>query len=372
LRKIAIGMMALALVAAAQPAHADPVSSTYQIDAAHDGSVTFSMPFGPPLKKRWSRDLGGPVSFPLVVGKLVIVLAGGPVGGHIVAMDIATGKIVWQKLINGDFDTSYIASDGGLLFVTTSDGPLQAYTAATGAPLWSRQLPGQFYFNFLPIAVDGVVYTEGAFIGTTLYKVLEPSGAIAWADLFEAGGFGATYGVGRIYFPDMYNVSAVAPTTGKLIWQYDGGGGIAAYYKNMLYVPDGNTSGSGGIEFNVKIGRVVDQFFGGLPAFYGNAAFSISGKSLIATNITTGNIVWTYRPTEKVSLPPIAINGMIYTLSDAGTLFVNGAVAGMLRQSIHIGRGSATAQNTAPSSGLGAGQGMLFVPSGTLLAAFGP
>src|SRR6185312_10226144 len=99
----------------------------------------------PPLKQRWSVDFGGPVSYPVVAGNLVIVVANGPFGTHLAAFDISTGKPVWQKLINGIFSGSigapYLAYDNGRLFLITAEGPLQAFNAATGRALWLTRLP---------------------------------------------------------------------------------------------------------------------------------------------------------------------------------------------------------------------------------------
>jgi len=134
----------LALVLAmllAQSALAGTASTTFQVDAAHDGIVNFSKPFAPPLKKKWSINLQGPVSYPVVSGGMVIVVTAGPVGTRLVAINEGTGKIGWQKLIDGTGNGGFIASDGDKLFLTTFSGPFQAFDGATGRPLWSTQLP---------------------------------------------------------------------------------------------------------------------------------------------------------------------------------------------------------------------------------------
>jgi outer membrane protein assembly factor BamB len=353
----------------------DSVSSTYQIDPAHDGAVTFSKPFAPPLKMLWSVDLGGPISYPVVVGNLVIVIADGPIGTHVVALNTATGKPVWQKIISGDFSSSYIASDNGMLFLTTFNGPFQAFNAATGKSLWSAQLPDQLFFDFVPVAADGYVYTGGDESGTDVYKLNESTGAVVWKHTLIGGGRGPTLGDGKVFLPMPCNVPAFDAVTGRQIWYFydgcDGGGGeVAAYFHGLLYAPDVNIGS--GVVLNGHTGKSVGSLSGHIPAFYKLSSYGISGSSLVATSISTGNLKWFFTRKDTFSNPPIVINGNVYTLSDQGNLYVNGGQKGGLLQSFKIGLGSESSIAQGPSSGLGAGNGMLFVPSGSKLAAFSP
>src|SRR5271155_2099222 len=124
-------------LAFAQGAGAATASTTFQVDPAHDGIITFSKPFAPPLKMKWSINLQGTISYPIVSDSLVIVLTTGPVGTRMVAINAATGKITWQKLVDGTGGGAFIASDNGRLFLATAAGPFQAFDAATGHSLWS-------------------------------------------------------------------------------------------------------------------------------------------------------------------------------------------------------------------------------------------
>jgi len=356
------------------PAHAATGSSTYQVDPAHDGSITFPTRFEPPLKKRWSVDLGGPVSYPVVAGNLAFVVAGGAVGAHIVAFNIQTGKTLWQRLVNGDYASSYLAYDNGRLFVSSDNSPLQALDTATGRLLWSVDLG--ISFGFVPVASNGFVYAAGSNGGALAYGLLERNGAVYWGREFVSGGLGATLGPQYLYFPIPCDVPAMNPITGRVAWNYYGGcsgpaGAVAAYYRNVLYVPNSDNPAGGGMTFNASTGRTLDGYFGGLPAFYAFQDYSISGQSLVATNIVTGNITWNTIPKTAVSLPPIVVNGNVYTLSNSGFVYVNNGVTGKLLQTLTVGLGTAKQPNAAPFSGLGFGSGVLLVPSGTVLAGFG-
>jgi len=367
--------LAIMLLSSASPA--DPVasaSSAFQADAAHDGAITFPTPFVAPLKKLWSVDFGGQVSYPIVAGNLVIVIASGPLGVEMAAMDVDSGKTIWRKLIDGGFGTSYLAYDAGRLFLMTDQGPLRAYKSANGIALWSTTLPNELDFNYVPVAANGFVYAGGQESGVDIYQVDEASGLYQWAREFNAGGQGATVGGGRVFFPTPCEIPALSPSAGKVLWDYYTGctleiGVISAYYQGALYTP-GQFS-SGGLIFDAVTGRPIGSSNGGIPAFAGSFGYQIAGQSIVATNVSTNNIRWHYTPGTPLSLPPITINGDVYTLSNDGNLYINDGNNGRLKQHIHVGLGSATQQNGAPASGLGAGQSRLFVPSGSLLVAYG-
>lgn len=354
---------------------AGTVSTTFQVDPAHDGIVTFSKPFAPPLKKKWSINLGGMISYPVVSGSLVIVITTGPVGTRMVAISTATGKIAWQKLVDGSGGEPFMAADEGKLFVATAAGPFQAFDAATGHPLWSRQLPDQLYFNLIPVAAYGYVYTLGDESGTDIYALDEATGAVRWEHLVIAGGLSPTLGDHKAYLPIPCNATAYKPNGGAQIWNYaggceGGGGAIAPYYRQRLYLT--STNYTSGIILDTATGKSVGTFPGTAPTFIGSTAYTISGSSLAATNMNTGNLRWSFTPKDTLPLPSIVINGNIYTLSNRGTLYVNAGSNGQLIQSIFVGLGGAPATFQTYITGLGAGNDLLFVPSGNVLAAFGP
>jgi hypothetical protein len=182
-------------------AQVDVTSSTFQIDAAHDGLVRFSKPFSPPLEMRWSVNLGGPISYPVVNGSLVTVLTTGPVGTLLITLNAANGKIVWRKIVEGDDTSDYLAADNGKIFLTTFGGPFQAFDAATGRPLWSNQLPGEAFFNYVPIVSGGYLYAGGDFSGTIVYQLNESTGAVRWRHELAAGGVGPTAGDSKVLMP---------------------------------------------------------------------------------------------------------------------------------------------------------------------------
>jgi hypothetical protein len=146
----------------------------------------------------WVRGLAaapeGPNEAYCGVGWTAPVIAGGRVyaaqSGRIVVHDLATGALVWQRDLAGGTLESLLqvhAVTGGRVFVrdvfcSDSDpsGPVRAFDAATGAPLWSTTMDG---LGGLAVSGDRVIavgYGPGA--GNTVLRVLSAStGAVVWA-----------------------------------------------------------------------------------------------------------------------------------------------------------------------------------------------
>ena len=80
--------------------------------------------------------------------------------GDIVALNQATGKIVWDhKLNQSPYGAASLTND--VLFTTTFDGKLWALSTKTGKALWSAQLPAN---TNTPVAIAGnTVITAGSF-----------------------------------------------------------------------------------------------------------------------------------------------------------------------------------------------------------------
>ena len=160
----------------------------YQIDAAHSGAQFDSVT--PPLTQRWSRDLGGQISYPLIAGGRIFVTVSNPStnGSTLYALDEVNGASIWGPVdLGGSRPWSNAAYDAGRVFAVNFDGLLRAFDAASGALLWSKQLPGQHHFDSPPTASGGVVYVVGAGFGVTLYAVDEQDGAVNWSALLFSG-----------------------------------------------------------------------------------------------------------------------------------------------------------------------------------------
>ena len=66
------------------------------------------------------------------------------IGGHVAAIDRATGTELWRRKLRSAASFTTIHYDGTYLFAATS-GHLYCLDPATGEPLWHNNLPGLGY-----------------------------------------------------------------------------------------------------------------------------------------------------------------------------------------------------------------------------------
>jgi outer membrane protein assembly factor BamB len=352
---------------------------TYQISVSHDGCSSDST-IVPPLTQRWSRDFAGPVSYPLIAdGRVFVTVADIPDFGYgttLYALDQATGATVWSQTISGTYYWSNAAYDAGRVFVVNFDGLLRAFDAASGAPTWAVQLPGQYAFSSPPTADGGVVYTGGAGSGGTLYAVSESDGAVLWTQPVSNGdqsspALSATdvfvsYACGLVYAFDR--------TSGQLRWFNDGpcsggGGKTAVYHADRVYSRDffGNEI------LDASTGRLLGTFQAGpAPAFAGKTGLFLNGSTLQATS--GRRTLWTFSGDGGLVTAPIVVGSTVYVGSSSGMLYGLDLRRGVVVWSTNVGAGipGPDEQNVSqPLTGLGAGQGLLVVPAGNRLAAYG-
>ena len=356
----------------------------YQINPAHSGKMASptGAPLAPPLTLSWSRNLGGPISYPLIAEGMVFVTVGnnGGYGTQIFALDLLSGDIVYQKPVAGTYFWSNAAYDAERIFVVNFDGLLQAFTAVNGVPAWSNKLPDQYAFSSPPTAAHGRVFVGGAGSGGTLYSVNEKSGALEWtASVANGDNSSPALGDGGVYVSYPCQVYKFGPKTGSALWHYnggcDGGGGkTAVYHNDRLYVRD--SVGSGDLVFDAGTGGIVGGFSArAAPALFGRHGFELIGSTLYAVSLDTGNARWTFAGDGGLTTAPIVFGKAVFVGSDSGELYMLDPMTGAVEWSTNVGSpipGPDEQNVSQPLTGLGAGQGTLVVPAGSQISAYVP
>lgn len=383
--------MFLDLAVSAQTVATD-VAVTYQINAQHTGFIT-TPSLSPPLKVKWSVDLGATASYALIAEGKVFVLAGPDSNGkvNLYALDAQSGNALWGPIDipQGAYWWAAAAYDNGKVFVVPNtvsgltNGVMYAFDANDGHTIWTSILPGQYFFTAPPTARNGIVYTSGAGTGGTIYAVRETDGVLLWnGSVMNGDNSSPVVTAAGVYVsyvcPQTYKF---APTTGKLIWHYsgpcEGGGGATPVFSNSrLYVRDwSSSSGHNGDILNSTTGAIVGNFDSDFaPAVSGGTVIYVKTSGLKAVNIKTGNTVWAAVPAngDTYSTPPIVVNGTVYVGSASGNLLGYKSTTGKSVVSINMGypiSAPETGSVGSPESGLSAGQGVLVVPAGTHVIA---
>jgi outer membrane protein assembly factor BamB len=335
-----------------------------------------------PVSPAWSVTLNGPVSYPLIAGGKVFVTTAGigtGYGTQLFALDEQTGNVVWGPVaITGTYNWSGLAYDQGMVFVINYDGLLQSFNAATGVAGWSTQLPGQSAFSSPPTAVNGIVYVGGAGSGGTVYAADESNGSVLWTSSVMNGDHSSpavsSDGVFVSYPCQVYKFD---PITGSSLWHYSGpceggGGKTPAYANGLLYVRDPG-EGSDKI-FDASIGTMVGTFTATpIPALSAQTGFFQSAGTLQGIDLTTHNVLWSFTGDGFLVSAPIVINQTVFVGSSSGNVYAVDSTTGAKMWSGAAGStiSGPDEQNVSqPLTGLGAGEGYLIVPAGSVLTAW--
>jgi outer membrane protein assembly factor BamB len=349
----------------------------YQLNATHTGGHDdAALPSS--LGTLWSRDMGGNVSYPLIVGDIVYAAVAHTqtYGSALYAVDRTTGEDVWGPIeLGGTYFIAGLAYDAGAVFAINYDGILQAFNAQTGARRWTVDLPGQYAFTSPPTARNGVVYTGGAGSGGTVYAVSQQNGSVLWTASVANGDHSApTVSDDGVYVsyacPHVYRL---APATGAEQWHYapgcSGGGGKTTVLSNgRLYVRD-----TSGLVFNAATGGLLGTFSSSTaPAFKDGRGFFVVDGRLEARNEATGALLWRHGNSGMTSAP-IVVNDSVFIGDNMGGVHRFDVASGDWQWS---GNGGAPVShpdehNAWMLAGLAEGRGVVAVSATTRLTVFG-
>jgi len=355
-------------------------SVAYQVDVAHTGNQPASA-LTPPLAQAWAVDLGGRVSYPLVVDGRVFVTVGNTsaYGTKLEALDLTTGMPVWGPIdIGGTYYWSNAAYDAGRIYVINFDGLMTAFDAASGSTIWTRQMPGQYAFSSPPTAAGGMVFVGGAGVGGTVYGVDGATGQVLWTAGVENGDHSSpALSAGAVYVSyACVQADAFAPLDGTRLWHHNGGcegggGDTTVLYQGRLWARDWATSN---LVLDAATGNEIASFSASaIPAFAGTRGFFLVGSTLQALDANTRTVLWTFPGDGMLASPPLVVNSRVYIGSSAGQLYAIDPATGDQTWSDKLAWGVSASDEfnvTGPLAGMGAGGDSLLVPADTHLVCY--
>ncbi len=290
----------------------------------------------------WSTPTPAPIVATAAVTGAGVVFAG-DYDGTLYALDGSTGTILWT----GDggsqfFDPNDIAISHGVVYTTTRNGPLSAWSAAgcgatTCQPLWMGDTAGA---SSGPAVGDGTVFVPShtgdldAFPAHGCGKAIcEPSwagiGLTAGADFGSVAVAGNFAYAGNQYSPYVY-VYRTAGCRASLCnarWSYPvGGGGIGP---GAIAIAGGRAivGGSDGIDSfatGCPAGRVCQAIWRNTS--YPNAkiivangvVYAAASTSLVAADAAGGKALWTSTLTAPYGEGPTVADGMLFVADTFG------------------------------------------------------
>jgi outer membrane protein assembly factor BamB len=362
----------------------------FQMTPGHTGYSPDKV--GPTWTRAWSKNLGAPLSFPLIVGGNVYVIGLNVIPSQqspessLYSLNARTGSVNWQvAIVSGSFtqygnapESAYgnmpgLAYDDGDLFTVTSnpmgpDGVMSAYKASTGALMWSRPLAPQWTFG-PPTALDGMVYTSGSGDSATVYGVLAATGIVAWSTKLVLGG---TFSIPAVSASGVYvsypgqEIYDLSPSTGDGIWKHSngtsGGGGATPVLAGSYLLTQDQLYGN--LVLDASTGKVLNGGFdaGPTPAATHDVLFAEAGGHLQAQTISNGLIKWTFQGDGRLDTSPIVVNHTVYEGSASGMLYAVSSTTGAQQWTADLPAGI--------TGNIAEGDGYLVVPASNILTVF--
>lgn len=347
---------------------AESAATTYQINAAHDGEQPCDT-VRLPLEPRWSRNVGGEMSYPVAADGRVFVAVRlreqSSYGATILALSAEDGSTLWGPIrLDGPYWWAGLAYGEGRVVASGFDGPLTAFDAASGAVLWTA--PIGVLLSSEPTVFDGRVYVSGAGAfdlrtGSLLWRMLTSSDHSAPA-LSEEGVF--------VSFACNY-AQSFDRITGMQRWIHSescsgGGGRTVALRAGRVYTRDffGNRL------LDSATGAVVGEHPATLiPSFSDGVGYFAHPQGLIARDESTGVVRWSF-PSNEITAAPIVVGPHVIVGTQSHLLVLDKSTGAQLGSSRVPVSGPDEHNVAVPVAGLSAAGGRLFVPSGDALIAF--
>ena len=347
----------------------------FQINPAHTGAINFRN-VSLPASSKWSVDVGGQPSYALIAQGKVFVTVRLFRDAKLVALDQATGAVVWGPMDIAGFANA--AYDGGVLFVIADTYPgstLQAIDAATGALKWTVPIGANFASP--PTAAQGVVIASSTVGYGTLHAFNQADGILAWTQAVNGLGMSApAISADAVYIAIECRISAFRPTTGKPIWSSGtgctGGGGATPVVANgVLYTSDLLSTGFSGIMYNAATGAFLGIDMGDhTPAIGAQTGYFLQNHTLRGVSLNSNTVLWTFAGDGQLSTSPIVVNQFVFVGSASGNLYALNAATWEQVWQQNMGAPIDANMSSIPYSGLSAGDGILVVPAGNSVTAY--
>lgn len=276
----------------------------------------------PPFKVVWSRGIGTLIEFPAVVSRGVAYI--GNYKGHIYALNMRNGKVVWRYKPRSGKMASSPAIVGDDVVVHGMDGVVRVLDRRNGRLRWSKRIGSPIESS--PIVSGGLDFF-GAWNGR-VYALDLKSRRLRWT---YRTGYKITSSAsidGKTLFIGDYGgrLHALATRTGKRRWVSSVNGrvyGTPAVAAGRVFVPSstGNSltafTTGGRYLWRVRSGGYVYSS----PAVWAGRVFfgSYSGR-FYSVSASSGRVLWSVAAGGPVSGAAVVVAGVAYAGSTWGRI----------------------------------------------------
>ena len=314
--------------------------------------------------RAWQLKVGEGHSSPVVSGPRAFVLARWGDEDVVTAVDVQSGKQVWQQRYAAPYQVNPAAAShgkgpkstpvvsGGRLFTLGVNGTLSAFDAATGKVVWRKQFAKEFDAAtpdfgaaMSPVVDNGLLIVHAGGNKTGALMALDAvTGAPKWqwtgGSPAYASPIVATIGTTRqVITQSRSHVVGVNAATGALLWQIPF---TTAYDQNVVTpVIAGNVLIYSGLDKPLAAVRLLSKagkwtpeplwqndalpMFMSSPVVSGQRVFGLTHKNkgqFFCADLATGKALWTTRGREGENAALIVAGGLLLATTTEAELVV--------------------------------------------------
>ncbi len=333
---------------------------------SRDGTVTsFTQPEAWPanLTQRWKVAVGDGYATPIVVGDRLYVFSRQGDNEVMMALEAATGKILWQSagypaiftmnssaVRHGPGPKSTPVYANGKLYAIGMTGTVTAFDAANGRVLWQKPgtadlLPMWTSHSFSPLIEGGlVIFHVGGHNQGALTAYDANTGDVKWSWSGDGPGYGSPLlvnlgGTRQIVAQTQGKLVGVDVRTGALLWEHPF---ASSNFTNSLtpvrygdsFIVSNNSKPATAISVTRRDGQWVSQVAWENPdvpmrmsngVIVGDTFFSLSTRNsgqYFTLDAKTGKTLWTSEPRQATNVSLMKAGNLVFSLEDDGELVV--------------------------------------------------
>lgn len=313
---LALGGQSTAYAHAAQSAAPVSTASTIYVGSNDESIYAFAASTGAII---WRKNLGsGVVWEPAIASGTAYV----PAGDTLYALNAATGAQRWTYTARGGLYPP--TANGAGVYVASEDGNLYALDAVTGVYRWSQPIGSNDWFK--PVVLNGAVYTSEP-VGP-LVAFNASTGSPLWSKFYPV--YSDIRGVnGVLYFGTLTgDLDAVGASDGLLLWQYHIG---SAAIQSRPTIANGavyfGTDGGSVYAVNLSTHLLVWRYQAPMPvqtrpAVNGSVVYIGAKTSVIALRTSDGTPIWRHNLDSQIyKAGVIATAGLVFSGTYAGGFY---------------------------------------------------
>jgi len=329
-----------------------------------DGAIAaFTEPTAWPerLTQRWKIEIGTGYATPLVVGDRIYVFSRQGENEVMSALDLATGKTLWQTGYPASFEMQRAAAPhgpgpkstpiffNGKLYSIGMTGVVTALDAATGKQLWqkpgSTNVPRFTTHAFSPLVDRGmVIFHVGGNDNGALTAYDLNTGDVKWSWTGDGPGYGSPMaadlgGTHQIVTITQTKIVGVDAANGALLWERPyPSPSVTNAYTPIVYGQTVIVSGNGGPLIAFTVARRNNQWVTedvwqnedgpsrlSNAILAGDMLFGLTTKNsgqYFGVDAKTGRTLWLSEPRQAVNAVASRAGNLLFVLEDDGELIV--------------------------------------------------